>query len=122
MQQDQMGRHPLLLEISNQIVRLYKDQFGRGPTKARTDWAGPDALVCTLRDTLTPAERKLAALGEFQRLRESRVFFQYANEDEFVEIVESVTKRKVAAFVSGVDAERDVAAEIFYFEPEPDSA
>ena len=42
------------------MVRLYKTQFGRGPTAARTHWCGPDALSCFLEDTLTPAERKLA--------------------------------------------------------------
>ena len=51
------------------MVRLYKDQFGRGPTKART-WAGPDTLVCTLDSTFTPAERSLIKLNEHQRVRD----------------------------------------------------
>src|SRR4051794_29634067 len=42
----------VLMEISNVIVRLYKDQFGRGPTSARTHWAGPDMLVTVLENTL----------------------------------------------------------------------
>ena len=32
----------MLSQVSNEMVKLYKDQFGRGPTKARTAWAGPD--------------------------------------------------------------------------------
>ncbi len=44
----------LLASVSNEMVRLYKDQFGRGPTKARTHWAGPDILVVALEDTLSP--------------------------------------------------------------------
>jgi hypothetical protein len=24
--------------ISNEMVRVYKEQFGRGPTRARTQW------------------------------------------------------------------------------------
>ena len=106
------------MEVSNAMVRLYKDQFGRGPTKARTAFAGPDLLVCSLENSLTPAERNLAAMGEHQRLRDVRMFFQYATEGRFREIVEQITGRKVWAFVSGIDVERDVSAELFYLEPQ----
>jgi hypothetical protein len=34
------------MEVANTMIRLYKKQFGRGPTKARTHWAGPDTLIC----------------------------------------------------------------------------
>jgi hypothetical protein len=39
----------LTMAISNEMVRLYKDLFGRGPTKARTVWGGPDTQVPELR-------------------------------------------------------------------------
>jgi uncharacterized protein YbcI len=107
----------MLLNISNEMVRIYKEMFGRGPTKTRTDWAGPDALLCTLRETFTPAERSLVALGEHQRLRDIRLFFQHAAKNNFVEAVERITGRKVSAFVSGVDTTQDVASELFYLEP-----
>ena len=29
-----------LQEVTNAMVRIYKEQFGRGPTKARTNYAG----------------------------------------------------------------------------------
>ena len=114
---DREGDQSMLLAISNEMVRIYKDQFGRGPTKARTDWAGPDAVICTLRDSFTPVERNLMSMGEHERLRDTRMFFQYASEDEFVGSVEEVVGRKVVSFISGVDAKRDVSAEIFYFAP-----
>src|SRR4051812_27103086 len=71
-------RTNVLLELSNTMVRLHKEQFGRGPTIARSNWAGPDTLICVLEDTLAPAERKLVKMGEHQRLRDSRMFLQYA--------------------------------------------
>jgi uncharacterized protein YbcI len=103
-------------EISREMVRLYKEQFGRGPTKARTEFAGPDIVISTLEDSFTPAERKMAEMGEDQRLRDTRTFFQHATEAEFCAVIERLLKRKVRAFVSGIDTEKDVSAEIFYLD------
>lgn len=103
-------------EISREMVRLYKELFGRGPTKARTEFAGPDIVICSLEDTFTPAERSLAEMGEHQRLRDTRMYFQSATHEKFTEIVERVTGRRVRAFISGLDAEVDVCAEVFYLE------
>jgi uncharacterized protein YbcI len=109
-----------MLEISNAMVRLYKEAFGRGPTKARANFAGRDTLVVILENTLTVAERNLVAMGEHQRLREARLFFQYALEDQFRAIVEQALGRRTVGFVSGIDTSRDVAMELFTLEPTPD--
>ena len=115
MQQD--GRTGLLNAISTEMVRLYKEQFGRGPTSSRTHWCGDDILMVVLEDTFTPAERNLAAMGEHQRLRDVRLFFQYASEEQLIGIVEAILGRRVRAFISGLDARRDVSAEVFALEP-----
>jgi uncharacterized protein YbcI len=104
------------MAVSNAMVKLYKEQFGRGPTRTRTYFAGPDIVITTLRDSMTPAERNLVAMGEHQRLRDTRMFFQYATEKDFRESVEHITGRKVWAFVSGIDTQQDVSTEIFYLE------
>jgi uncharacterized protein YbcI len=111
---DEERRHSLRAEISNEMVRIYKDLFGRGPTQARTDFAGPDIVIVTLEDTLTPAERSLVEMGEHQRLRDVRLFFQHARERDFREVIERLTRRQVRAFVSGTDTVADVSSEIFY--------
>jgi uncharacterized protein YbcI len=104
-------------EISREMVRIYKEQFGRGPTKARADFAGPDALLCTLEHSFTPAEKRLAEMGEHHRLRDTRLYFQHASEDDFRGTIERLLKREVRAFISGIDTNEDVAAELFYFKP-----
>ena len=106
-----------LQEVTNAMVRIYKEQFGRGPTKARTNYAGPDTLVSTLENSLTVAEPSMLALDEHQRVREIRLFFQHASERDFVDAVQQITGRKVRAFVSGTDTHRDVSSEVFYLEP-----
>ena len=109
----------VLMQVSNEMVGLYKDLFGRGPTKARTFWAGPDTIMTQLEDTLTPAERNLVKMGEHQRLRDLRMFFQYATVREFCEPVERITGRKVRSFHSSIDAVADgMAIETFVLHPE----
>jgi uncharacterized protein YbcI len=105
-----------LSDISNALVQVYKDQFGRGPTKVRTHYAGPDTIVCLLEHTFTPAELKLQAMDEHQRLRDIRLFFQYAERSRFTEPVERITGRRVKAFVSGIDTHSDIACELFVLE------
>jgi uncharacterized protein YbcI len=109
-------RVSVLAEVSREMVRLYKEQFGRGPTRARSDFAGPDLIVCTLEDSFTPAEQRLADMGEHQRVRDTRLYFQHATENQFCEVIERLFGRSVRAFVSGIDTHRDVSSEVFYLE------
>lgn len=111
-----------LAAISREMVRIYKVQFGRGPTKARTAFAGPDLVVCTLEDSLTPVERRMAEIGDHERLRDLRLYFQHVTEGQFREVIERSLGRTVRAFVSGMDTSKDVSAELFYLEPETDRA
>jgi uncharacterized protein YbcI len=101
-------------EISREMVRLYKEQFGRGPTKARTEFAGPDIVICTLEHSLTPAEQRLVEMGEHQRLRDTRMYFQHATEGQFRGAVERIVGRPVRAFISGIDTCVDVSSEVFH--------
>jgi uncharacterized protein YbcI len=105
------------LRLSNEMVRLYKELFGRGPASARTYFADPDCVVVTLEKSMTPAERSMVELGELQRLRDVRLFFQHAREKDFRETTERITGRRVRAFVSGMDVQEDVSTEVFYLHP-----
>ena len=119
--QDGDVRGRVLQDLANEMVKLFKDQFGRGPTRARAYWTSEDVITVTLEDTFTPAERNLAQMGEHQRLRDMRAFFQYSSVDEFCEPVERLTGRRVRAFISGIDTAVDgLAVETFVLHP-PDS-
>jgi uncharacterized protein YbcI len=116
-------RGTVLAAISDEMVRLYKDQFGRGPNRVRTYWCGDDIVTTVLEETLTPAERNLATMGEHQRLRDTRMFFQYATVREFCEPVERLTGRTVKSFISGLDTEVDgLSIETFILHPEGSDA
>ena len=107
------------LAISNAMVHVYKEHFGRGPTKTRTYWAGPDVVTVTLEDTLTRAEHNLVKMGEHERLRDLRLRFQYGSVPEFCEPIERITGRKVRAFISGIDTRAGgLSVETFVLHPE----
>jgi uncharacterized protein YbcI len=107
----------VVVHISVEMVRLYKEHFGR-PKSARTYWAGPDAVVVFLEDTLTRAERKMAEMGEHERLRDNRMRVQYSTVRAFCEPVERITGRKVRSFLSSTDTEVDgLSMETFVLHP-----
>jgi len=107
-----------LAAVSNAMVKLHKEQFGRGPTHARTDFAGHDTMVCTLENALLPAERAMVEMGEDQRVRESRTFLQAATARLFIATVEAIVDRKVRAFASATDPGANVVSEVFAFHAE----
>ena len=112
----------MMAAVAKALVALHKEQFGRGPTKARAHFAGPDTLVCVLEDALLPAERKLVALGNQATVRETRGAFQVATADEFIAVVEVIVFRTVRAFASAVDPDANVVFENYSFEPAAASA
>ena len=106
----------VLESVSNALVRLHKEQFGRGPTAARSYFVGDDGLLCIMRDALLPAERKMVEMGQEERVRENRVAFQAAAQGEFVAAIESIVGRTVVGFASGLDAHAGIVFENFVFE------
>ena len=106
-----------LSALSTAMVTLHKEQFGRGPTRARANFAGGDTMVVVLDDVMLPAERVMVEMGDQQRVRESRAALQAATSDKFIAAVESIVGRKVVAFASAIDPDQGVVWEIFNFEP-----
>jgi len=102
-------------EISRGIVAIYKEYLGRGPTSSRTELTEHTA-VTTLTDALTKAEHSLIERGDGPTVREMRRKFQAAMRADITTLVEEVTGRKTASFLSDHDTDNDVAVEIVVFE------
>jgi uncharacterized protein YbcI len=113
-----VGDRSPLAATTRGIVRLHAQYFGKGPTKARTDWIGDDGLVCVLRDTLTSVELTLIDRGQGEQVLSLRRAFQGAMAEEFKRVVEEATGRKVVAFLSQAHLDPDIATELFFFEPQ----
>jgi uncharacterized protein YbcI len=102
----------LLTAISNSIVGLLREHYGRGPTRAKT-YVLDDLLVCVMRDGFTAIERTMMEGGQEQRVVELRQDFQVLMERSYREHVERLTGRKVIAFLSQAHVEPDLTIEMF---------
>jgi uncharacterized protein YbcI len=105
-----------LAAVTNGIVRLFSDWYGRGPTRAKTYLLDERYVVCVLRETMTTVERTLTELGKGELVRRVRLTFQEAMVDEFKQVVEQALGRRVAAYHSQLSVEEDIGFEFFSLE------
>src|SRR3954470_14784838 len=104
-------------KISDEMVRLHSEYYGRGPTKAKV-YVDGDLVAVVLEETFTPAEKTLIARGESDGIQDIRRRFQRAMADQFKSLVEQATGREVRSFMSETDIENDISVEIFLLGPE----
>ena len=104
-------------QVSRGVTAIYKDYLGRGPTHAATEFTRGCAIT-TLTDSMTRAEHVLVEAGDAETVREMRRRFQTAMRGEITTLVEGVTGRKSAAFLSDHDTVHDVAVEVVVLAPE----
>src|SRR3954449_11721431 len=98
--------------ISNEIVRLQAEYYGKGPTRAKT-YIVEDLVVVVLEESFTRAEKTLAERGERDAIEHIRRRFQQQMAEDFTSVVEQATGRKVRAFLSDTHIEHDVSVETF---------
>ena len=110
-------RGKTLLAVTNALVSLHREHYGRGATRGRTIMQG-DYLVCFLEDIYTKAERTLIEAGRFVEVVRARNAFQDAMEAPFRQAVEELTGRRVTGFLSQVGVDPDIGIEAFWLEPD----
>jgi uncharacterized protein YbcI len=108
-------RGKLAAAVSNAILGIHSEHYGRGASRARTVM-GADYVICFLEDIYTPVEKTLIDAGRFEAVRETRSAFQDTMRDRFSEAVEEVIGRKVIGFLSQVHVDPDLAVETFILE------
>jgi uncharacterized protein YbcI len=98
--------------ISNEIVRLEAEYYGKGPTRAKT-YIVEDLVIVVLGESFTRAEKTLAERGERDAIEHIRRRFQQQMAEDFTSVVEQATGRKVRVFLSETNIEHDVSVETF---------
>jgi len=105
-----------LAAVTNGIVQLFREYYGRGPTKAKSYILDERIVVCVLEDTMTTVEQTLVKNGHHPMVREVRLTFQEAMAAQFTGVVEKAMGRSVAAYHSQLTMEPDMGFEFFVLE------
>jgi uncharacterized protein YbcI len=104
-------------EISNQLTKSHRESFGRGPSNVKTV-IQKGFVVTFLEGVYTPFEKTLIAGGHEKLVLDARFAFQQMKRDEYTEIVETATGRKVRAFLSQNHIDPPMAVELFVLDAE----
>ena len=105
-----------LAAVTNGIVQLFRQYYGRGPNKAKSFLLDGYIVVCVLEDTMTTVEETLVKNGNHDMVRQVRLTFQEVMADEFKGVVENAMGRRVAAYHSQLTMEPDMGFEFFVLE------
>jgi uncharacterized protein YbcI len=114
-------RGDVAAEITNGIVKLFRDYYGRGPVKAKTHLFD-NYTMTVLADTLTVAESTLVTTGREEMVRDFRIAFQTEMAEPFKSIVEQATGRRVVTYQSQIAFHPDHCFEIFVLDEPPELA
>jgi uncharacterized protein YbcI len=102
----------LLAAISNAIVGLLREHYGRGPMKAKT-YVLDDLIVCVMRNGFTAIEETMMAGGHPESVVELRQDFQKLMASRYRAEVERLSGGKVVGFLSQVHIDPDLTVEMF---------
>ena len=110
------NRGDVLTAISDGIVALLKEFYGRGPTRAKSYYED-DLVVCLLRGGFTRVERTLLDGGRGAAVIQQRMEFQDLMRARFTKVIEEATGRDVIGFMSGNQQDPDIMCEVFILAP-----
>ena len=115
-QQPPRSSGDVLTAISDGLVSLFKEFYGRGPTRAKSYYQD-DLVVCVLRGGFTRVERTLMEGGREDSVIQQRMDFQDLMRHRFEKVVEDATGRNVIGFMSGNQQDPDLMCEVFVLGP-----
>jgi len=106
----------VLTAISDGLVALLKEFYGRGPTRAKS-YFEDDLVVCVLRGGFSRVEQTLLDGGRGAAVIQQRMEFQDVMRERFDAVIESATGRRVIGFMSGNQQQPDMMCEVFILAP-----
>ena len=106
----------VLTAISDGMVGLLKEFYGRGPTRTKTYYED-DLVVCLLRGGFSRVEQTLLEGGRGSSVIQQRMDFQDLMRQRFEGVIEAATGRHVIGFMSGNQQNPDIMCEVFILAP-----
>ena len=113
---DASSHGDVLTAISDGLVALLKEYYGRGPTETKSYYQD-DLVVCVLRGGFSRVEQTLLDNGRGHAVIQQRMEFQEVMRDRFTSVVERATDRRVIGFMSGNQHDPDLMCEVFILAP-----
>jgi len=110
------ARGDVLTAISDGMVALLKEFYGRGPTRAKSYYED-DLVVCVLRGGFSKVEETLLEGGRGAAVIQQRMEFQDVMRARFTDVIEGATGRPVIGFMSGNQQHPDLMCEVFILGP-----
>lgn len=101
-----------LAAIANELVRLKAQYYGKGPTEAKA-YMNDEVLVVVLKGGLTTVEQTLLDADYSDLVREVRLRFQQAMEQNFIDAVQRIGGVKVLTYMSQIVFEPNYTLEFF---------
>src|SRR6185437_2255567 len=102
--------------ISNSIVAILREHYGRGPMKAKT-YVLDDIIVVVMRGSgFTALEQTIMDSGAPDRVIDMREDFQRVMAERYKQTIEELTGRGVVAFLSQAHVEPDITMEVFFMD------
>jgi uncharacterized protein YbcI len=109
----------LLVGVTDAMVALHQHYHHRKPVTAKTTLLGDDLLACVFGGVYTDVEKTMIELQRTTIVQETRSAFQNAMQHKFIGAVESLSGRKVLAFISNHHVGPDMEIELFLLQPNP---
>jgi uncharacterized protein YbcI len=106
----------VLTAISDGMVALLKEFYGRGPTRTKS-YFEDDLVVCVLRGGFSRVEQTLLDGGRGAAVIQQRMEFQDVMRERFDAVIEAATGRQVIGFMSGNQQQPDMMCEVFILAP-----
>jgi uncharacterized protein YbcI len=116
IQKKALGHGDVLTAISDGLVGLLKEFYGRGPTRVKS-YFEDDLVVCVLRGGFSRVEQTLLDGGRGAAVIQQRMEFQDVMRARFEQVIEDATGRPVIGFMSGNQQEPDMMCEVFILAP-----
>src|SRR3954466_9266833 len=104
--------------LSNALVALMKEHYGKGPTAAKS-FINDEYVFTVLEGGLTRNEETLLATGRADVVREYRLAFQQAVREQFTDAVARITGRTVLDYHSQVVFDPPRSFEMFVLDGPP---
>lgn len=105
--------------VSNAMVGLKKEFYGKGPTAAKT-YFNDDWVFTVLEGGLTRNEETLLAAGEHDLVRRVRLRFQEAMTATICTAISDIVGRRVLTYHSQIMFEPTRTVEMFLLESAPE--